>query len=236
MNRIVRLFALLLTLAAPLTFAQDDTLLQEALDLTARVNNALPSSWEARVEFYLAWAEEADAAGYDAFAASTRQIGLLTAYSLDLRVNIKWLEALYRQTPDQPLLRNALAWDLIDQKGDPEAALALLRGRDARPIYEWDTLAWAQYKAGRKVEAMHTILFAVRLARQKRIHHPVLYDHAGDIFYANGHSIEAVKMWRESERVFLLSDEDPLHLKCSQNYTPAHSVRKRAAVRKLLLK
>ncbi len=218
--------------------AQEDGLLRETIEATfVGAFSAAHITPERLSKEFIAWAEATQAAGYDTLAKSLCMTAIMVGHQADMHVSTEVYAQMYERFPEVEALPNIVAWTRLEQRGDAEGALEILKGREERSVAEWDTLAWAQFKVGRKVDAMQTVLSTVRLAREEEVSEPTLFDHAGDILYANGHYREAYHLWRQGERaaksLIYLQQATEAELWGNYNYTIEHSKRKRSAVKKL---
>ncbi len=185
-----------------------------------------------------AWSVALQEGGFDVVARDVAETMVATMPMAGMEGRHGWYVERLRHLPESPTWANVLAWTLLEQTGDAEGALKLLGRQPLGGVLAWDTLAWAQYKAGRTVDAMHTILKTLELALEVgEAEEPIFFDHAGDILYANGHYREAYRCWAQGERVATwlirnghVSEEDLLG---EDEYSVAHSRRKRSAVKKL---
>ncbi len=223
---------------SPSLKAQDDTIIRAALlDVFEGIFAEKAIQQQACVEEFLLWAEAARAAGYTEAAMDFCTAAFTALYQQDRLARVEWYLKCYETFPEHAKTPNAAAWMLLLQRGDAEGALEILRGRENRSSEEMDTLAWAQFKAGHKVDAMQTIFMALRKAREEDSAQWMVFDHAGDILYVNGHYREAYLCWERGARLAravinegLGTEEVLFGFEC---YTIAFARKKCAAVRRM---
>ena len=159
-----------------------------------------------RVRHYLTWADIFRAEGYDAaLSLEIEQMALAFYDHAGQEPSLETLEKLLRDFPHATFLRNGLAWTTLIYRNDPELALTQFRGA-ARCIASLDTLAWIYLALGRKADALQAILEALELAKEEETESgqfstPLLYDHAGDIFFRNRLFAPAATAWAYAQGV-----------------------------------
>ena len=101
--------------------------------------------------------------------------------------------------PDDPVCANFLGYVLADRNRDLTEAERWVRlALTAEPdnFAYLDSIAWVHYRQQRFAEAMAEINRALRLAGREV--DPVIFDHAGDIYAANGLWVLARKYWQDA--------------------------------------
>lgn len=96
--------------------------------------------------------------------------------------------------PNQPQVLNYLGYSLVDRgKKLPEALGMIERAVAAQPDsgYILDSLAWAYYRLGRYTDALMPMENASLLEPVD----PIVTDHLGDVYWANGRTREAEFQW-----------------------------------------
>ncbi len=99
--------------------------------------------------------------------------------------------------PDQPNVLNYLGYSLVDRGLKLEEALGMIqRAVAARPDagYIVDSLAWAYFRLDRFTDALAPMEQAALLEPVD----PVVTDHLGDVYWANGRKREAAFQWRRA--------------------------------------
>ena len=92
---------------------------------------------------------------------------------------------------------NYLAYMLAERNTKLDEALTLVRQAvhlDAGNGAYLDSLGWALYRLGRFDEAERQLLMAAQSIDQE----PVVREHLGDVYWAQGRSDEAVRAWQEA--------------------------------------
>lgn len=110
-------------------------------------------------------------------------------------------EADFRQAlslnPNQPSVLNYLGYSLVDRGEKLDEALDMIkRAVAARPEsgYIVDSLAWALFRLGRFAEALPPMERASLLEPVD----PIVTDHLGDVYWANGRKREARFQWQRA--------------------------------------
>jgi len=80
-------------------------------------------------------------------------------------------------------------------------SLAALGPSSPNYIPPLDSLGWALYKQGKLHEAGKVFLEVIRRSREREYKHPILFDHAGDVFYRLGWKKRAVELWTEAVKL-----------------------------------
>ncbi|MDY6914258.1 MAG: tetratricopeptide repeat protein [Planctomycetota bacterium] len=108
------------------------------------------------------------------------------------------LEKAHRLDPDNPHLNNDLGY-MYAEKGIrlDQAERMIRKALAARPgmPYFIDSLAWVFYKQGRFGEASRLLEQILQADPTSRFDHPVIFDHAGDVYYRLGWKQKAMKLW-----------------------------------------
>ena len=196
--------ALLLCLLLPfVTYtlcARESTFLRE-LYFECHELRALP------MEEYVAWAKLFMEIG-DEEAANGVGAGLSLSYFQHCSIARPTIDYLLQTFPSTDFLNNNLAWTLYLCEEDPTLAYHVIRKVKDLDTTSRDTYAMILLRMGRPAEALQQILQV--LIEQKKTpvipsevldvskHVMTIYDHAGDIFYKNGHYEEALRAWKES--------------------------------------
>jgi tetratricopeptide (TPR) repeat protein len=111
--------------------------------------------------------------------------------------------------PDDPMIANFLGYVLADHNMELEQAEILIRQAvKAEPenVAYLDSLAWVLYRQERFPEALKAMNRALTFGRNES--DPVILDHAGDIYAANGLTILSRHFWLQAiERGALRPDE-----------------------------
>jgi len=111
------------------------------------------------------------------------------------------LEQAHKLTPNDPGANNNLGYSYAEMGVELARAEEMIhravRRRPGVTAYQ-DSLAWVLYKTGRFGRA--GAIFVAILASQtdEEIDHPVILDHAGDVFYRLGWADRAVDLWRRA--------------------------------------
>ncbi len=201
--------------------------------------SALPEDARARETFCFEWARVAQNAGHTAMYDTLVRMGCLSIIMETQSASSIALLRHYEAFPNEVLTRNNLAWFKVSIEQSPVEALTLLQGVPMEALNGAiaDTKAWIFYRLGRPADALQMILLALERSMQEKENHPLLFDHAGDIFYANHLYREAEYLWACAERTAMavqkeqhLSDAE-LRAVCEFDTQKTH--RKRAAVRRL---
>ena len=101
--------------------------------------------------------------------------------------------------PEDPVCANFLGYVLADHNRNLAEAELLVRKaleRDPENYAYLDSMAWVYYRQGRFPEALAAIDRTLRFAEEDP--DPIIIDHAGDIYAANGLWLLAEKCWREA--------------------------------------
>ncbi|MBS3733321.1 MAG: tetratricopeptide repeat protein [Phycisphaerae bacterium] len=117
------------------------------------------------------------------------------------------LEKAYELDADDAMLNNNLGYYYADRGVKLDRAEAMIRkALAARPDEAsfQDSLGWALYKQG-KLRPSGRIFYAL-IASGRGGDHPVMLDHAGDVYYRLGWRQRAERMWRRA--VEAADDED----------------------------
>ena len=99
--------------------------------------------------------------------------------------------------PDQPQVLNYLGYSMVDRGVNLDEALGMIeRAVSAQPDqgYILDSLAWALFRLNRADEA----LIPMEQASLLEPVDPVVTDHLGDVYWANGRALEAQFQWRRA--------------------------------------
>lgn len=229
MRRLATLLALgLLAVSAP---AQEAAFALDAYQRAASL--ALPQAWQVRdsarktLRLAQAFGEVGDArtAGFLVDVA-------IVLHGVNRSLTVSELMAWHHAFPANDLIRNDLAWTILVSGGDPQAALALMRGNRRWEGASLDTLAYAQLRCGLPAEALQTMLDVFAMEERPG---PLYFDHLGDILCANGFPDEALRAWgraRSLYRCFLEAGGDPGEA-LSEGYDDAQTRRKRTALKVL---
>jgi tetratricopeptide (TPR) repeat protein len=112
---------------------------------------------------------------------------------------------IYELKPDTPDHWNNLGYQLANMGLELDKAETLIRraliatkASSASYVAPLDSLAWALYKQGKLHAAGRVFLEVIRLSRERKYKHPILYDHAGDGFYRLGWTDRAVELWTQA--------------------------------------
>ncbi len=108
---------------------------------------------------------------------------------------IEIAEQALERMPDSPITLNFLGYVLADIGKQLERAEKLiLRAvqEDPDSMAFRDSLAWVYYRQGRLEEALFEMTTTLELMRNSGNSDPILFDHAGDIYAANGFPTTAV--------------------------------------------
>ena len=103
-----------------------------------------------------------------------------------------------KAAPEERSLGNNLGYIYADQGTNLAEAETMIRGAvRARPteLAYLDSLGWVYYKSGRLRLAGEMFHRVMRRSRDEKNEHPVLCDHAGDVFYRLGWRKQAVGYW-----------------------------------------
>ncbi|MBN1553840.1 MAG: tetratricopeptide repeat protein [Phycisphaerae bacterium] len=124
---------------------------------------------------------------------------------------LRELQRARKLQPKDPSYQNNLAY-LLAQRGEmlPQAERlirAALQIDGPRPTTA-DTLAWVYYKQGRLGESAEVLVSVLpettdsepRGGDEEEEIHPVIWDHAGDVFYRLGWADRAVRYWKQAIR------------------------------------
>ena len=118
------------------------------------------------------------------------------------------MRKIYKLQPDFSGHWNNLGYQLADLGLELTEAEKLIRRSLAEigpssPNYvpPLDSLAWALYKQGKLHAAGKVFLQVIRLGREQKYSHPILFDHAGDGFYRLGWTEKAVELWTKAVKL-----------------------------------
>lgn len=121
---------------------------------------------------------------------SHEQMGNFDLAEADFRVALNL-------NPNQPDVLNYLGYSLVDRGLKLDEAMGMIkRAVAARPNsgYIVDSLAWAYYRLGKYPEALAPMEKASLLEPVD----PIVTDHLGDVYWANGRTREAEFQWRRA--------------------------------------
>lgn len=105
------------------------------------------------------------------------------------------------QAPENPVVCNFLGYVLADHNRKLEEAESLIRlavSKQPENAAFLDSLAWVYYRQEKYNKALTEINKALRQPEQPA--DPTIFDHAGDIYIANGYGITAARYWWEALR------------------------------------
>jgi len=118
------------------------------------------------------------------------------------------MRKMYELQPDFSGHWNNLGYQLADLGLELTEAEKLIRRSltaigPSSPNYlpPLDSLAWALYKQGKLHDAGKVFLQFIRLSREQKYTHPILFDHAGDGFYRLGWTDRAVELWTRAVKL-----------------------------------
>lgn len=118
------------------------------------------------------------------------RMGDFAAADVDLRHALE-------MNPEEPQVLNYLGYSLVDRGENLDEALGMIqRAVAARPDNGaiMDSLAWAYFRLGRYADALAPMEQASLLEPVD----PVVTDHLGDVYWANGRTREADYQWRRA--------------------------------------
>ena len=168
------------------------------------------------MEEYAAWAElflEAD----DVEAANVAVMGFYASYYAMRSPSQPMIEHILDTFPSVDYLNNILAWLYYLSGTDTARAYELIRKVKHHDEHSRDTYAMILLRMGHPAEALQQLFLVFDERKKVTIDDDnlidetkkemILFDHAGDIFYKNGHYEEAIRAWKEScERAAFLSE------------------------------
>ncbi len=144
----------------------------------------------------------------DAFLLKNlKDVGLLELKSTCLselgrpKLALVEMEKAYKLKPKDPGLNNNLGYKYADagvnlDKAERMIRLALREMPDT--VSFLDSLAWVLYKQGDFAAAGRVIQRVLDRENLDDLDHPVIYNHAGDVFHRLGHKDKAVEFWKRS--------------------------------------
>ncbi|MCP4376161.1 MAG: tetratricopeptide repeat protein [bacterium] len=137
------------------------------------------------------------------------------------------MRKIYELEPDIPDHWNNLGYQLANmglelRKGETLIRRALVEADASSTSYvaPLDSLAWALYKQGKLHSAGRVFLEVIRLSRERKYKHPILYDHAGDAFYRLGWTDRAVELWTQALKVAEDDKTDTREVRQVKRITP----------------
>ena len=169
------------------------------------------------MEEYAAWAELFLEVG-DEEAANVAGLAFYAANYATRSPNPSTIECTLATFPSVDYLNNVFAWMYYLSGTETSRAYELIRKVKHHDAHSRDTYAMILLRMGHPAEALQQ-LFLVFDERKKVTvdddnliketkKEMVLFDHAGDIFYKNGHYEEALRAWKAScERAVYLKDD-----------------------------
>ncbi len=127
----------------------------------------------------------------------------------DLERTLELAELALEADPESAMVQNFLGYILADHGLELERAEKLIsRAIESEPesVAIRDSLAWVYYRQERYEEALREINLTLNQAEKRGVEDDVIYDHAGDIYAANGYQRLAVYYWRRA--ILQESDEE----------------------------
>ncbi len=209
-------------------------ILAEAIDLMIE---SLPEEMVRQEKFWLDWAAVAEEVGAEEMHSLLRNSARVAELPEEGSISGDTLRRQLAMFPDEPIVLNNLAYFMTTVESNPQGALALLNripAAERENATIMDTFAWTYHCAGYKADALQAALRLLELSKEETMPHPLAYDHAGDIFYANELYREADMGWARALVYLQLEEQWSLEeLYALFDLDFKKTQRKRVAIRKL---
>ncbi len=111
------------------------------------------------------------------------------------------MEKAFALRPDDPGLNNNLGYFYADRGIHLDKAEKMVRKARAgtpKQVNVLDSVGWVFYKQGRFEEAGDIFQEILTLQATQAEKHPVLFDHAGDVYYRLDDREKAVELWKRA--------------------------------------
>jgi tetratricopeptide (TPR) repeat protein len=113
-----------------------------------------------------------------------------------------------------------LGLELTESEKLIKRSLTYIGPSSANYVAPLDSLAWVLYKQGKLHDAGRMFLEVIKLSREHKYIHPILFDHAGDGFYRLGWTDKAVELWTKALKTAADDKTDAREVRLVKRKTP----------------